>query len=730
VSDQGETVRLPHLKSLKDMAKSGAKLDASIVTTYAFNALFYEEVLLRAFERAGSRLNLVLVDATQLAQGMSDPLRRPTRAGADYLLAPIPHVGAFHPKIVALLSEKQPLLAVGSHNATDAGYSHNEELTAFWGLGRTPPIRVLHSAVEYALGWLHVSGAAPSTVLKEMDGRLRGLLPGDQANEEISFLGSRGDASLWAQLRGRVDGAVIRVWVVGPYFDVNLSLVRSIDQELSPKEIIVGIQPGTAVLQRPDLAPANTRFVDAAAMDRFWPEADEVGFSHGKAIAIQTETGLVVSLGSANPTAAAWLSQPIWNAEANLCLLGASASAAFGALGFEGLTQAPALETRALAEIASRSQELRRKEQEDSTDPVAPVLIGLFEEDRVFVAGLQTPERPEVTLHGPEDGEISAIVSPAEGGGLIHLGNGRLGGGAYRLCSGDETLAFVILNDEQALRAASLPRESVRILDHLGALDSTSGFAELLELLDRHVLSKPEVSSNSGPSSHPQSTSKEVDGIDTEVPFGPRGVSLPCDLRVEPRRRRLNEGLIGDIISALIRALGAPPAPSKDGDAPDRDEGVLQLATFLRSLDLFLELTARTVPRTLTANQVQRGGKQGTDGPELSRIHSSTQHPRDKQRQALAPGADQQRLQHSRARQTYRSMLLLVLRCASRRPLTTRQTQYSPSCSALVSSSSASSSPTSDACLARIARRAPHNSKSHLSTRFIGRQDATKIGIG
>jgi hypothetical protein len=71
------------------------------------------------------------------------------------------------------------------------------------------------------------------------------------------------------------------------------------------------------------------------------------------------------------------------------------------------------------------------------------------------------------------------------------------------------------------------------------------------------------------------------------------------------------------------------------------DELVLQLATFLRSLDLFLELTVRTVPRTLTANKVRRGGKQGTDGPELSRIHSSTQHPRDKQRQASAHGADQ-----------------------------------------------------------------------------------------
>jgi len=50
------------------------------------------------------------------------------------------------------------------------------------------------------------------------------------------------------------------------------------------------------------------------------------------------------------------------------------------------------------------------------------------------------------------------------------------------------------------------------------------------------------------------------------------------------------------------------------------DELVLQLATFLRSLGLFLELIV-LAPRTLTAYQVRHGGKQGTDNPELSRIH-------------------------------------------------------------------------------------------------------------
>jgi hypothetical protein len=53
------------------------------------------------------------------------------------------------------------------------------------------------------------------------------------------------------------------------------------------------------------------------------------------------------------------------------------------------------------------------------------------------------------------------------------------------------------------------------------------------------------------------------------------------------------------------------------------NELVLQLATFLRSLDLFLELIV-LAPRTLTANQTRHGGKQGTDDPEHSRIHSST----------------------------------------------------------------------------------------------------------
>jgi hypothetical protein len=103
-----------------------------------------------------------------------------------------------------------------------------------------------------------------------------------------------------------------------------------------------------------------------------------------------------------------------------------------------------------------------------------------------------------------------------------------------------------------------------------------------------------------------------------------RRVGKPASVGGEPGGTSASIHGLGYLFSALRR------------EGLIADELVLQLATFLGSLDLFLELTVRTVPRTLTTNQVRCGGKQGTDGPELSHIHSSIQHPRDKRREASA----------------------------------------------------------------------------------------------
>jgi hypothetical protein len=168
--------RFPLLDALRHLGKSGAAIEASVLTTFNFDAAFYEEVLLLAFERAGSRLNIVIVDARQLAASVFDPLRQPTRAGKDYLLAPVAHAAAFHPKVLALLSEKTSVLSIGSHNATDPGFSHNEEVTTFWGPPcKGPPRGLLLDVLEYCLFWLRSSGAARGRLLDEIEQRLRHL---------------------------------------------------------------------------------------------------------------------------------------------------------------------------------------------------------------------------------------------------------------------------------------------------------------------------------------------------------------------------------------------------------------------------------------------------------------------------------------------------------------------------------------------------------------------------
>ncbi len=84
----------------------------------------------------------------------------------------------------------------------------------------------------------------------------------------------------------------------------------------------------------------------------------------------------------------------------------------------------------------------------------------------------------------------------------------------------------------------------------------------------------------------------------------------PASLVVEPGGTSVSTHDFGYLFSALRR------------QGLIADELVLQLTTFLRSLDLFLELIVLTTS-TLTANQVRHGGKQGTHNPELSCIHSS-----------------------------------------------------------------------------------------------------------
>lgn len=423
------------MDALMGLAREGAALEASVVTTFSLNAMFYEEVLLRAFERAGSRLNVLLVDANQLAAALDDPLRRPRRAGRDYLLVPVDAGGAFHPKFVVLLSSKKPLIAVGSHNVTDCGYARNDEVTVCWGHGsRGVPTALLSSCLDFTIDWLRRSPGLRE-MADEVSRRLTRL--GEDAakadSASASFLGwRRGGPTLLDQLDVLLRGVVQRAWVVAPYFDTDLHFLNELVARWRPREIVVGIQQHSALLLKPDLALPPIRFVDISAVDATDADAGRhrSSFMHAKMLAVETDQGLFVALGSPNASASAWMQDRGGNAEAAILLEDALARQAFEGLGLARLTDAPSLTPETLAEIAERSAKTRLQEEiEKSVAPVATIAASATARGwflpglpsavcrRAFVIGDLEVALPGATFIPAEDGtELLPSATPLRAG--------------------------------------------------------------------------------------------------------------------------------------------------------------------------------------------------------------------------------------------------------------------------------------------------------------------------
>ena len=82
--------------SLHEVLKEGG-FEASLITTFNAYLPFYEEIVLSRLRAAGSRHNVVLMDAAQCHAAYANDETRPRYAGREYTLVPMRSRGAFHP---------------------------------------------------------------------------------------------------------------------------------------------------------------------------------------------------------------------------------------------------------------------------------------------------------------------------------------------------------------------------------------------------------------------------------------------------------------------------------------------------------------------------------------------------------------------------------------------------------------------------------------------------------
>jgi hypothetical protein len=258
-----------------------------------------------------------MVDATRCAEAFASEELRPRRAGRDYTLILVRAGGAFHPKIILRLGKSKGSLFVGSHNLTLSGFGLNDEVTNVFRVdGSTVrsgggPLR---QAFEYLAGF--VPAALPEVVegyeglklgIPWMDGP---LAVGDPDRTLLTAPGTGPD--LWSLVAPLLPKEVGTAFICGPFFDPALALIRRLQREVRPRELVIGIDPSSVDVDPKEAASlSGVRWVNVAGVPVI-PQRRE-GFSrylHAKLFWFSGNNDSLLISGSANPSVAAFFAPP------------------------------------------------------------------------------------------------------------------------------------------------------------------------------------------------------------------------------------------------------------------------------------------------------------------------------------------------------------------------------------------------------------------------------------
>ncbi|MEV5552034.1 hypothetical protein AB0L44_00145 [Nonomuraea wenchangensis] len=254
---------------------------------------FFETVALGVAQMTGARVSLV----GDAAMSTIDP-RAVRRAGRAYLPGQAVCGGAFHPKLMALVGPQRATVAIGSGNATLAGWQANAEL---WTVLRADQHCVPDLFGELAL-WLsglpdrvRFSKGVPEA-LRRVAAGLAALHERAEAVHPHLRLVSSSERPIMDQLPA---GPVEELAVCAPFHDPGAVTLRRLVERMRPRRLIVSFQPGFTELDGQALADLVTELDADVRLD------DEPRYRHGKLIEWVVEGRRYALSGSPNLSAAA-----------------------------------------------------------------------------------------------------------------------------------------------------------------------------------------------------------------------------------------------------------------------------------------------------------------------------------------------------------------------------------------------------------------------------------------
>ena len=511
------------------------------------------------------------MDAGELGKAFLTPGMRPARAASDYLLVPVRSSGAFHPKIIALLSANGMAFSVGSQNLTEAGLSRNSEIC--FGAGLSPSAggtSIAEPALEYILGCMAEVAPGNAALGVKVTNKLLGIAKAASIGEEgVAFVGSSSiDSSLFEKaFEPNEVLSAKRILVVGPYFDRNFSFLSAIQKRAAGAKITVAIQPEFAAIANLHKLPSGITLRNANAL---FPEKTNC-FNHAKALVIEGKNYVVMAIGSANPSAPAWLgNRDTRNHEAIVVLRGNAAINGMKDCGFARLWNAPVISSAERKEIGERATK---------EGPVEPDSGYSFVRGRWRGGVVECPVEIKLqdikSLHRLVGDEVIDIhfgsISVSEGilrfssadAGVFHLSAGR-----------KSPPVLIIATSEETIAAALVSTPAAKLIDELSAIDGeVTPTEEFMDLFEKVCL-RPEnedrlVEQGIGLRRDTKNSSISNTGVERQ---GPRGISIETGKRLQERSRTALNLDVSSILAALLRDLNVAAEERNDPLAGEEDD--------------------------------------------------------------------------------------------------------------------------------------------------------------
>lgn len=222
------------------------------LSTFQFDADFFERRLLRSTALAKARRILVFMDSVQWFNLLRQDV--PARfLNRRYLVVPVrPSKGVFHPKLNLLVSEKSGQVQCGSNNLTRSGCSSNLELlnSVSFTLGGESEegIRLAQEAFEFFKRACDDTDQETGRIARKWLEELPRVAPwlsvplSQNDSRKVRLLHTY-EGSLWDRLSAMLDGSPPKkIQIISPFFDTDGEMAHRIHQRWPRCQIEIVVQ--------------------------------------------------------------------------------------------------------------------------------------------------------------------------------------------------------------------------------------------------------------------------------------------------------------------------------------------------------------------------------------------------------------------------------------------------------------------------------------------------------